>query len=156
GHHRPAHPAHRRAVRVVGQAVGGTAMEIRNSRRRLASLVMAAVFLPALATAQGGVGAITGTIQDGTGAVLPGVTVMLVNPGVIGGTQQTVSDGRGSFQFTRLVPGTYTVRAELAGFQSTARQNIVVNADFTARADLTLMVGEIAETVTVSGEAPLL
>src|SRR5262249_34488453 len=105
---------------------------------------------------QGGVGAITGTIQDGTGAVLPGVTVMLVNPGVIGGTQQTVTDGRGSFQFTRLVPGPHTVRAELAGLQSAARQNLVVNADLTARADLTLMVGEIAETVTVSGEAPLL
>ena len=70
------------------------------------------------ASAQG-VGGIGGTVSDQSGAVLPGVTVTLSNPlGTIGGNQETVTDERGAFQFVRLVPGTYTVRAELSGFRT--------------------------------------
>ena len=72
--------------------------------------------LPAAAQ---GVGAIGGTITDASGAVLPGVNVTLANPrGSIGGNQEGVSDARGAFQFIRLVPGVYTVKADLAGFRS--------------------------------------
>src|SRR6266550_5447076 len=67
--------------------------------------------LPAMAQ---GVGAIGGTISDASGAVLPGATVTLSNPrGSIGGNQEAVADARGAFQFLRLVPGTYTVKADL-------------------------------------------
>lgn len=108
------------------------------------------------AHAQGGVGAISGTVRDESGSVLPGATVMLSNPGVIGGSQQTVTDERGTYQFPRLIPGTYSVRGELAGFRAGVRENIVINADFTGRADLTLSIGELAETVTVAGDSPLI
>ncbi len=103
-----------------------------------------------------GVGGIGGSITDESGAALPGVTVALVNPGVIGGGQQTVSDARGAYQFTRLVPGTYQVRATLEGFRTTVQQNIVVNSDVTARVDIRLAIGALEESVTVSGQAPLL
>ena len=110
---------------------------------------------PRVAFAQG-VGAVGGIVTDSSGGVLPGVAVSLVTPGVIGGTQQTITDGRGMYQFVRLVPGTYGVKAELPGFSTTTRENIIVNADVTARADLALEVGTLEEGVTVTGEAPLL
>jgi hypothetical protein len=103
------------------------------------------------------VGAIAGTIVDSTGAVLPGVTVVLSNPGTIGASQQAVTDDRGDYQFTRLVPnGTYSVKAELEGFRAAVRDNVVVNAEVTARVDLTLEVGVVSDAVTVSGRVPLL
>ena len=106
---------------------------------------------PRVAFAQG-VGAVGGIVTDSSGGVLPGAAVSLVTPGVIGGTQQTITDGRGTYQFVRLVPGTYSVKAELQGFRTTTRENIIVNADVTARADLALEVGSLAEGVTVAAK----
>jgi hypothetical protein len=108
------------------------------------------------AWAQGGFGSIAGTAVDSSGGVLPGVTVTLSNPGTIGGNQVVVTDERGMYQFPRLVPGRYAVRGELTGFRTTAVENVTVNAQATSRADLTMQVDKIAESVTVSGEAPLL
>src|SRR5262249_7133292 len=76
--------------------------------------------------------------------------------GLIGSGQNAVSNERGDYEFTRLVPGRYTVRAELQGFQTQLREGIDVNADRTSRLDLRLNLGDIAETITVSGQAPLL
>jgi len=111
--------------------------------------------LPPSALAQG-VGAIGGTITDTSHGVLPGVTVTLSNPGTIGGNQEGVTDARGMYQFARLVPERYTVKAEMSGFRPAARENVVVNADATARVDLTLDVGGFEEGVVVAGEAPQL
>jgi hypothetical protein len=107
------------------------------------------------AMAQSGTGTISGTAQDASGAVLPGVSVTLVNQGTLGGNQVAVTDARGAYQFTRLVPGSYSVRGELAGFRSVLHENVVVNADVTARVDVRLEVGDISETLTVTGQAPL-
>jgi hypothetical protein len=122
--------------------------------RTIVVLVFAAC-APRPAAAQG-VGAIGGTIADASGGVLPGVTVTLANPGTIGGNQNAVSDERGAYQFTRLVPGRYAVRAELQGFRSTVQEDVVVNADVTVRVDLKLEVGSVAEAIVVSGASPLL
>src|SRR6266849_1812586 len=119
----------------------------------LAALLWITLSLPALAQ---GVGAIGGTVRDESGAVMPGVTVTLSSPGVIGGDQSTVSDGTGAYQLTRLVPGTYSVKAELQGFRAVIQENIRVSADNTSRADLKLAVGDLAETITVTGSSPLL
>src|SRR5688572_30002453 len=100
--------------------------------RRVAVLVMFSAAVSAVASAQG-VGAIGGTVVDSSGGALPGVTVALATPGVIGGTQETLTDGRGSYQFNRLVPATYSVRASLTGFSTAVQTEIVVNADATAR-----------------------
>ena len=89
--------------------------------------------VPAMAQ---GVGAIGGTVADASGAVLPGVNLTLTSSqgGTLGGSQETVSDARGAYQFLRLVPGTYIVKAQLAGFRTVEQRGIVVAADATARA----------------------
>jgi hypothetical protein len=121
-----------------------------------AIFVMCVLGFAGLAAAQG-VGGIGGTVVDQSGAVLPGVTVTLSNPlGSLGGNQTTVTDDRGAFQFTRLVPGTYTVRAELSGFSPSTQEGIVVNADFNARVDMKLSIGTLEEGIVVSGLSPLL
>jgi hypothetical protein len=105
-----------------------------------------------------GVGAIGGTVTDSSGAVLPGVNLSLTSAqgGTLGGSQETISDTRGAYQFLRLVPGTYIVKAQLAGFRTVEQRGIVVNADATARADMQLPIGQLEEGIVVSGEAPLL
>jgi len=119
-------------------------------------LALSLLVLTGRAEAQG-LGAIGGTVVDASGAVLPGVSVTLSNPlGSIGGNQSAVTDERGAYQFLRLVPGSYTVRTDLAGFRSASQENVVVNADATARADFRLEIGALAEDITVSGGSPLL
>jgi hypothetical protein len=120
----------------------------------LTALLCVGLTLPVWA--QGSLGAIAGVVMDSSGAALPGVTVTLTSPGVIGGSQTTISDGEGAYRFERLVAGRYGVKAELQGFQTVVQDNLVVNADRTSRADLKLAVGELAETITVSGQAPVL
>ena len=123
--------------------------------RGLLVTVLMAFGLPAWAQGVGGIG---GTVMDSSGAVLPGVTLTLSNAqgGTLGGNQEAVSDERGNYQFVRVVPGTYSVRAQMAGFRTVEQRNIVVNADAMARADLTLPIGQLEEGIVVSGEAPLL
>jgi len=130
----------------------------RTGMNRLSRLVIVALLfpvIPAVAMAQSGAGAIGGTAQDASGALLPGVTVTLVNPGTIGGNQVAVTDARGTYQFSRLVPGTYSVRGELEGFRTIVHENVVVNADVTSRVDVTLAIGDLAETLTVVGQSAL-
>ena len=104
-----------------------------------------------------GFGSIGGTITDSSNAVMPGVSVTLsASQGTVGSNRQTTSDERGTYQFLRLTPGSYIVKAELQGFRPAEQRNITVNADVTARADLKLEIGSLTEGVTVTGEAPLL
>ena len=98
-----------------------------------------------LSAAAQGVGAIGGTVTDSSGAALPGVTVALVTPGVIGGSQETVTDGRGAYQFVRLIPATYSVRVSLIGFRTSVQQGIVVNADVTARVEIMTIIDRMIE-----------
>src|SRR5205085_3497737 len=122
----------------------------------LSALSTFSTFSAGIAAAQG-VGAIGGTVSDPSEAVLPGVAVTLSSTQrTIGANQQAVTDERGAYQFLRLVPGSYIVKAELQGFRPTEQRNITVNADGTSRADLKLQIGTMAEGVTVTGEAPLL
>src|SRR5689334_15948572 len=113
------------------------------NHRRVDLVRLAAAFVLTLCTvppaAAQGLGAIGGTLTDASGAVLPGVAVTLASAGgTIGGNQETTSDVRGAYQFTRLVPGRYSVKADLSGFRPAAQEDIIVNADATSRVDLTL------------------
>ena len=113
--------------------------------------------LAALPLTAQGVGAIGGTVMDASGAVLPAASVTLASAqGTVGGNQETVTDARGAYQFSRLVPGTYSVRAQMQGFRPVQQPNIVVNADGTARADMRLEIGAFEEAIVVTGGAPLL
>src|ERR1043165_8322365 len=89
----------------------------------VAVLVVSAV---AVASAQG-VGSIGGTVMDTTGAVLPGATVTLSSAqGTVGSNQEVVTDARGAYQFQRLVPGSYIVKAAMSGFRTVEQRNIGV------------------------------
>src|SRR6266568_2135705 len=89
-------------------------------------LVVALLLCTSIAAiAQQANGTISGTVQDVSGAVIPGVTVTLSSVGLIGGNQTSVSDERGIYRFIRLVPSTYSVKGELPGFRTAAVNGIV-------------------------------
>ncbi|MGH9330822.1 MAG: carboxypeptidase regulatory-like domain-containing protein, partial [Vicinamibacterales bacterium] len=115
------------------------------------AVVCAAV--PAAAQVQ--TGSITGSVVDDSGAVLPGANVALSGDRLIGGTQTQVTDGNGGYRFDRLPPGAYTLKFELQGFKTVVREAIRVNATFTATVNVRLEVGLLQETITVTGESPV-
>ena len=123
---------------------------------RLRRLLFCALTLcsttPALAQVQ--TGSIVGAVTDSSGAVMPGVTVSLVGDRLIGGVQTTATDAGGAYRFDRLPPGTYNVKFELQGFKTIERNDVVLNAAFTATINAKLEVGALAETITVTGESP--
>jgi hypothetical protein len=103
---------------------------------------------------QGSSGRILGSITDQTGAVIPGVTVTIRD--VDRGTVRTlVADEAGAYNAPNLLPGTYTVRVELAGFATVERQNIRLEVGQDTRVDVALRPGEQKELVTVNADTPL-
>jgi hypothetical protein len=106
------------------------------------------------ALAQEFTGNINGRVSDATGAVVPGVMLTLTSP-AIQGARETISGESGAYQFLLLPPGTYSVRFELAGFKTVIREGIVVEVGRTATINLALEVATQAETVTVTGESPV-
>ena len=108
--------------------------------------------IPAAAYAQA---SITGAVRDASGAVLPGVTVEASSPALIEKVRSVVSDAQGLFRIVDLRPGPYEVTFTLPGFATVKRTGIELRAEFTATVDAELQVGTVAETITVSGEAPL-
>src|SRR4029450_12006845 len=104
---------------------------------------------------QGLTGSISGTVRDETGAVLPGVTVTIASPSLIGGRQARPTEVNGGFRFPVLPPGEYTVTFELAGFGTIERSAITVQPDRTVTLDQTLRPATVSEQVTVTGESPL-
>ena len=110
------------------------------------------VFLPTTALAQS---TIAGQVVDNTGGVLPGVTVEATSPALIEGTRTGVTGGQGRYTIVNLEPGVYTVLFSLPGFGSVAREELTLPSDFTATVDVTMTVGNLEETVVVSGQSPV-
>src|SRR5262245_25959279 len=124
--------------------------------RSFIAAVIAVVFglgaAPSRASAQATTGTITGTATDESKAVLPGVTVHVQNTET-GVTRTLVTDERGGFRALELPPGIYAVTAELSGFTTSRRENLVVEIGRTVTADFSLKISTISETVTVQGAA---
>ena len=120
----------------------------------LSVLVLVAwmVLLPNAAAAQA---VIAGTVKDASGAVLPGVSVEAASPALIEKVRAAVTDGTGQYRVEDLRPGTYTVTFSLQGFSTTKREGIELSGSFTATVNADLKVGSLAETVTVTGESPI-
>jgi TonB-dependent Receptor Plug Domain. len=118
----------------------------------LACLLLLAGALPALA--QVSTGEIFGKATDGTGAVLPGVTVTLSGSALIQ-PQVAATTESGAYRFPRIPIGTYTVTFELTGFKKTIRDGVVIQAGFNAEIDTKMDISTVQETVTVSGESPV-
>jgi hypothetical protein len=117
-------------------------------------LVIAALaaLLPATAFAQNG--SIAGTVRDAQGGVMPGVLVEVTSPNLIEKVRSTTTDGNGQYRLTNLPVGTYSVTFALEGFNKSQQNNIVLSTDFTAPVNATMTVGQLAETLVVSAEAP--
>src|SRR6266508_1333089 len=129
-----------------------TTLHVKVIRRwRIESLVAVVCIVAALpAWAQTPFGAIDGVVRDESGGVLPGVTVAIASPALIEGARTTVTDAMGTYQFLRLPVGTYIVKFSLSGFKGVVRENVIINASFTATINASLEVGALEETVTVT------
>ena len=121
------------------------------ARVAVVALILA---LAAPAAAQEFRGRINGSVKDNTGAVLPGVTVTATSPALIQ-SQVSVSDADGSYRFIALPAGVYTLAFELSGFKTLRREGIRVVINTTLSVDAQLEIATLEETVTVSGESPL-
>jgi hypothetical protein len=100
-------------------------------------------------------GGLTGTIQDPSGAAIPGAEVTLTNPGT-SFTQTAHANGSGVYVFSPLKIGTYIVTVKAQGFQLTTQKNIPVNIGQRTSVDITLKPGEVSESVTVTDAPPIL
>jgi hypothetical protein len=99
-------------------------------------------------------GSINGRVTDNTGGVLPGVTVTASSPSMQG-VRTSVTNENGEYRFPAVAPGTYRLVCELAGFGTVNREGINVGLGFTATVNIELAVASLQETVTVSGESPV-
>src|SRR3954467_15634096 len=117
-------------------------------------LLLLALFvaLPVAASAQA---VIAGTVKDPSGAVLPGVVVEAASPALIEKVRTAVTDGTGQYRVEDLRPGSYTITFTLQGFSTVRREGIELSGSFTATINVDLKVGTLAETVTVTGETPV-
>ena len=123
--------------------------------RALARSVLTCLCLAMLPAAVYAQASIQGVVKDTSGAVLPGVTVEASSPALIEKTRSTVTDGSGQYQIINLLPGTYSVTFSLSGFNVFKRDAIELSGSFVATINADMKVGAIQETITVTGETPL-
>jgi hypothetical protein len=121
------------------------------------SAIVAVVWLMALICPAWafGQGSVAGLVRDSSGAVLPGVTVEASSPALIERTRSAVTDGNGQYRIVDLRSGTYTVTFSLPGFTTVKHEGIELASEFTANLSVELRVGTLEETVTVTGESPI-
>ncbi|MGQ0735407.1 MAG: TonB-dependent receptor [Acidobacteriota bacterium] len=125
------------------------------TRIRIATLVLAVgAFAQIAGEAFAQNAQVTGTLRDQSGGVLPGATVSARNQET-GLTRTVVAEGSGEYRLPGLPPGRYTVTAELQGFSTESRQDLTLVIDQTAVIDFLLRPAALAETITVTGESPL-
>ena len=125
----------------------------------LIAAVLVCLLASTHAFAQGGgassTGTITGKVTDTSGGVLPGVTVNATSQSMMG-VQSSVTSSEGMYRFPAIPPGTYTLTYELPGFNTLKREGIDIRLGFTAQINVELAVASLQETVTVTGESPVI
>jgi hypothetical protein len=110
------------------------------------------VCLPIAASAQS---QFTGQVRDESGGVLPGVTVEAASPVLIEKTKSAITDDQGRYTIVDLRPGIYTVTFTLTGFTTVARGGVELPSNFVATINADMKVGSLEETITVTGQTPL-
>ena len=118
------------------------------------AIVTMALSLPANVFAQAATGNITGRATDSSGGALPGVTVSVTSPNLIGGARNAVTDDQGVYRITQLPGGIYVVKFELPGFSILNVEGVDLNAGSTMTINGKLEVASLQETVTVTSQAP--
>ena len=126
---------------------------MRNQLGMVGCIAAALLSLPVSGFAQSS--GIAGVVRDTSGAVLPGVTVEASSPALIEKVRTVATDTQGRFNIVDLRPGTYTVIFTLVGFTPVRREGIELSAAFTANVNAELRVGSLEETITVTGESPV-
>ena len=124
-------------------------------RIQRAAYAFAALLVFVLQSAAFAQASITGVVKDSSGAILPGVTVEASSPELIEKVRTAVTDGDGRYRIVDLRTGTYTVTFSLTGFSTVRREGIQLTGSFTATVDADLRVGALEETITVTGESPI-
>src|SRR5262245_15031212 len=119
---------------------------------RLATVLVVLLLVPAAALAQA---AITGVIRDTSGEVLPGVTDETASPVLNETVRSGPRDASGQYRIVNLLPGTYSVTFSLTGFSTVKRDGIELTGTFVATVNGDLKVGALEETITVTGETPI-
>jgi len=100
-------------------------------------------------------GRVIGDVRDGSGALMPGVTLILTSPGRLRAPMTVVTDEKGAYRFLEVPPGTYDLKAELQGFNAHDETGLIVAANATVERNITLQLGQLQESVTVSGDSPV-
>ena len=124
-------------------------------QRCLALFVALAIVSTSHAFAQTGDGSLRGYVKDQQGGVLPGVTVTAISPALVAPVV-AVTDSGGYYRLNSLPPGTYVISAELTGFAIYKREGILMRAGTTFSVDIEMTLSSVQESVTVSGESPML
>jgi len=119
---------------------------------RVAVGLAALLMLMPLTVFGGTTGNLTGTVTDGSGAALPGVTVSVSSP-QLQGTRTAVTNESGEYHLQLLPPGTYRVEFALAGMNSLVRENIKIGLDTTTPLSVSMAMGAVTEAITVTAEA---
>ena len=122
---------------------------------RLVLVLTGLVGLPAVVYGQAAQASIVGVVRDASGAVLPGVTVEASSPALIEKVRTVVTDGTGQYRVESLRPGIYTVSFTLTGFNTIRREGIELAGSFVATISPEMRIGAVEETVTVTGESPI-
>ncbi|MBI4485460.1 MAG: TonB-dependent receptor [Acidobacteria bacterium] len=125
------------------------------ARRLVSPVLWGVLVLPSTLWAQAATGSIAGLVRDTSGAVLPGVTVEAASPALIEKVRTVVTDAAGAYRIVELRPGAYTVTFSLPGFATVRREGIELTTSFTATVNADLRVGGVEETITVTGETPV-
>lgn len=120
--------------------------------RLLVALCAVGLGLAAPAFAQRTTGNLVGTVTDDTGAVLPGVTVLLEGENIVG-TQTSITNEKGFYRFVALPPGQYDIEFRMTGFTNVHHHQVTVSLGETAEDDVQLKISKLSEEVTVTGEA---
>ena len=123
-------------------------------RRQILGLVVVSslLFAPSVVSAQS---QFTGQVRDESGAILPGVTVEAASPVLIEKAKTAVTDDQGRYTIVDLRPGIYKITFTLTGFSTILREGVELPSNFVATINADMKVGALEETITVTGQTPL-
>ena len=127
----------------------------RSGRHRALRALLALAAIAVLATPVAAQSEISGQVTDETGGVLPGATVEAASPVLIERLRTVVTDQQGRYTIANLRAGTYTVTVTLQGFSVVKREGLNLPDNFTATVNAVLAIGTVDETITVTGQSPL-
>ena len=128
-----------------------TARLLAMQRLQLPLVLIACLLLQRAPSAQSLTGALIGSVKDAQGGVLPGATVRVSSPALVGGEELQTTNDKGQMRFSVLAPGTYSLDVEMPGFAALHESGIRIFTGATVERTVTLRIAGVAESVVVEG-----